>query len=65
MQEAKVGFVDIGQGGPVRPHGFKQEEGANDVGLDKVLRAVDGAVHVTIGGEVQNRKGEVLSQQGV
>jgi hypothetical protein len=40
-------------------------KGADDVGLDEVFRAVDRAVDVRFGGEVEDRARLVLRQQAV
>jgi len=65
VQEAEGGFVGFGQAAPVCAHGFEQAEGADDVGLDEVFGAVDGAVHMTFSREVQHGAGAVLGQQGI
>lgn len=55
---ADVDETGLGSGvwglGPDCAAGFEQVESANDVGLDEIARAFDGAVHVRLGGEVQN-----------
>ena len=55
MVEAKRAFFRLRQGQPVRTGGFEQAVGADDVGLDKVGRAVDGAVNVGLGRQVHDR----------
>ena len=42
---------------------FQQVKGADDIGLDKVFRAVDGAVHMAFGGKVEDGAWLVLGQQ--
>ena len=48
---------------PVGAHGFEQAEGADDVGLDEVFRAVDAAVDVGFGGKIDDGAGLVLGKQ--
>jgi hypothetical protein len=48
---------------PVAAYRLKQMEGADDVGLDEVARAVNGAVDVAFSGEVDEGAGLVLCQQ--
>jgi hypothetical protein len=38
-------------------------EGAHDVGLDELTRPMDGAVHMALGGKVDDRARPVLGQQ--
>src|SRR3546814_9962348 len=45
--------------------GFQQRQRAHDVGLHEGARAVDRAVDVALGGEVDHRVGPVLGQQAV
>ncbi len=63
VQEAEGGFLSLWQTTPVGSHGLEQSEGADDVGLDEVLGALDGAVHMAFGGEVQHSAGFVLGYQ--
>ncbi len=65
VQKTKGSFLGYGQGTPVGPHRFEQAEGAQDVGLDEVLGAVDGSVHVALGREVDHGPRTVLGQQTV
>ena len=63
MQEAE-GRLGLGiQRAPVAAHGFEQAEGADHVGLDEVLGAMDGAVHMALGREVDHGARPVLGQQ--
>ena len=39
----------------VTPRGFKQGEGADDIGADEIGRAVDRAVDVAFGGQMHDR----------
>ena len=48
MQKAEGRFGLVRQAAPVGAHGFQQAEGADDIGLDEVLGAVDGAVHMRL-----------------
>src|SRR3990167_4092132 len=47
----------------VGPHALQQVEGAHDIGLNEVLWSVDGAVHMALGGKVEDGSGLVLGQQ--
>ena len=53
----------FGQAHPISAHRLQQAEGAHDVGLDEVTGAVDGAVDVALGREVDHGAGLVLGQQ--
>ena len=44
-------------------HRLQQAEGADDIGLEKVLGAMDGAVHMRLGGEVDDGPRLVRGQQ--
>ena len=46
------------------PRRFQEPEGAHDVGVQKVLRAVDGTVHVTLGGKMHDCGERVLGEEG-
>ncbi len=63
MEEAEVrlrfGFKAV----PVGTHRFEQAEGADDVGLDEVFRAMDAAVNVRFGGKIDDGAGLVLGKQ--
>ena len=63
VQEAEGGLFGLREAVVVGTHRFQQVEGADDVGLDKVFRAVDGAVYVTFGGEVDDGARLELGQQ--
>ena len=65
MQEAEGRLFGFGQGAQVSAHGFEQAEGADDVGLNEVFGAVNGAVHMAFGGKVQHGAGAVLGQQAI
>ena len=52
------------QGIPVTPCRLEEDEGADDIGLDKGSGAVDGAVDVTLGGKVDDGPRPVLPQEG-
>ena len=65
MQEAE-GSLGIGiERAPVGARGLQQREGADDIGLDELGRAVDGAVHMALGGEMHDRARTVGSEQAV
>ena len=65
MQKPEGRFFSRGQVAPKAPHRFEQVEGAHDVGLDELARAVDGAVHMAFGREVDHRTRPMLGQQAV
>lgn len=65
MQESEGGSRGFWQSRPVGTHGFEQAEDADDVGLDEVFGAVDGAVRMAFGGAVQQGAGLVLGQQAI
>jgi hypothetical protein len=48
---------------PVGAHAFEQVEGAHDVGVDEIAGAVNGAVHMALGGKIHHGSGLVLCQQ--
>ena len=54
MQEAEGDLFFWRQAVVVGTHRFEQVEGADDVGLDKVFRAVDGTVYMAFGGKVDD-----------
>ena len=45
------------------PGGFQQAQRADHIGLDEVFGPVDGAVHMRLGGKVDDGAGLVLGQQ--
>lgn len=49
---------------PIGSRGFQQAVGANDVGLDKIRRAVNGAVDMGLGRQVHDRIGFEACEQG-
>ena len=51
MQKAKVlpGFA--AQSSPVGTHSFKQAKAANNIGLNKVFRAMDAAINMAFSGK--------------
>jgi hypothetical protein len=63
VQEAEGGFVSFSQTAQVAAHGFEQVEGADDVGLHKVTRAVNGSDHMALGRKVAHGAGLALGQQ--
>ena len=62
VQEAEGGLFFRRQAVVVGADRFEQVEGADDVGLDKVFRAVDGAVYVAFCSKVDNGAWLVCSQ---
>ena len=65
MQEAKSGAFGCGQRRPVAAHGFEQFVAAQHIGLDEGTGAVQGAVHMAFGGEVEHGTRPVLGQQAL
>lgn len=65
MQEAEGLLLCFRQRAPILARGFEQNERTDHIGLNKICRAVDGAVYVTLGGKVQNGAGLVLREQFV
>ena len=63
MEEAEVVLGGSVESVPVGTDGFEQAEGADDVGLDEVFRAVDAAVDVRFGGKIDDGAGLVLGEQ--
>ena len=53
-----------GQRLPVAAGGFQQAVGADDIGLDKIRRAVDRTVDVGFGGQVHDRVGLEAREHG-
>ena len=47
----------------VPPRGIQQDAGADDVGMDEILRGIDAAVHVGLGGEIDDGEELVLAHQ--
>ena len=42
---------------PVRSHSFEQPEGADDIGLDEVFRALNGSVNMAFRGKIYIARG--------
>ena len=63
MQEAEGRTFSLGQTLPVGPHALQQAHGTDHVGLDEVLGAMDGTVHMTLGREIEYSARRVLRQQ--
>ena len=61
--EAEYRLVLCGQSAPERAHFLEQAEGADDIGLDELTRAVNAAVDMALGGKVQHGGRAMLSQQ--
>ena len=55
MVEAKRALFWPGKGLPVAAGGFQQAVGADDIGLDKIRRAVNRTVDVGFGGQMHDR----------
>jgi hypothetical protein len=60
MEESERLLLGRRQRRPVRPGGLQEPEGAHDVCIDEVARAVDRPVDVALGGEVDDRPHLVL-----
>lgn len=63
VQEAKGTFAVFRQRFMVMACGFQEAEGADDVGLDEVFGAVDGAVHMAFRREVDDGPDGVFFQE--
>ncbi len=63
MQETEGVALRIGQVVPVGPGRLQQPEGADDIGLNKVFRTVNGTIHVRFGGEIDDGANRVFAQQ--
>ncbi len=63
--EAEGGLAGVIEAHPVTAGGFEQGEGAVHVGAHEVARAVDGAIDVALGGEMDDGAGLVLGKQAV
>lgn len=63
MQETERLLRIARQGFPVGAHRFEQAEGANDVGLDEVFRAMNRTIDMRLGGEIDHRTRLMLGQQ--
>ena len=63
MQQAKRRFCLRRQTTPVGPHGLQQSKGADDIGLDEVFGAVNRAIDMAFGGEVDDGPGPIFCQQ--
>ena len=62
--EAEGLFARLRQARPVGAGGFQQAVGADDIGLDKRRRAVDGTVDMGFGGQVHDGVRLKLRQRG-
>ena len=54
VEETEGGFAGLGEFGPVETGAVEEAERADDVGLDKRLGGIDGAVDVGLGGEIHD-----------
>ena len=63
MQKAEAGLCLALEPIPVGTHCFEQTEGTHHIGLNKVFRAVDGAVHMAFCRKVHHGAWLVLGQQ--
>ncbi|MNN65112.1 hypothetical protein D3C81_1805920 [compost metagenome] len=53
--KAKGSSLRLTEGMPIGPSGLKQAVGADNIGLDKVRRAIDGAIDMGFGSQVHDR----------
>ena len=60
MEEAEGFLLLLAQSVPVGAGGFEEVEGADDVGLDELGGAMDRAIHMGLGGKVDDGAGAVL-----
>ena len=63
MQETEIRFGRTLQLVPVGAHGFEQAEGADDIGLNEIFRAVDRAIDMRFGRKINHCARLVFSQQ--
>ncbi|MCY1367524.1 hypothetical protein D9M69_544650 [compost metagenome] len=63
MQETEGRLVGVAQGRPVGTHRLQQVEGPDHVGLDELAGAMNGPVHVALGGEIHHGAGSMVFQQ--
>ena len=63
MEEAEAVLRFAVKSVPVGADSFEQAEGADDVGLDEVFRAVNAAVDVRFGGKIDDGARLVLGKQ--
>ena len=63
MQKSECGFGGGFKRVPVGAHGFKQAKRADDIGLNKFLGAVNGSIHVGLGGKVNDGANGMASEQ--
>ena len=63
MQKAESSLLIFWQVVPVTAYGFEQVKGADDVGLNEFTRTMNGAIHMALGGEVDDSTGLGIGQQ--
>jgi len=65
MQKTEVAARGFFKRAPIGTHRFEQVEGAHDVRLDEIAGAMDGAIHMGLGGEIQHGTRLFFSQQRI
>src|SRR5215216_7944873 len=65
VQKAEGVVFPLFEDAPVGERNLEEFVGLGHVGLHKGLRAVDGAVDVRLGGEVDDGRGTILGEQAV
>src|SRR6266404_4292131 len=63
MKEPECVLFRVAQAGPVSSRLFEQAESSINIGADEVVRAVNRAVHVALGGKVNDGARHVDQQQ--
>ena len=63
MQEAETPLILGRQSVPVPSRLLQKTEGADHIGLNKVVRCGNGAVHMALGGEIDNHRWTMGVQQ--
>ena len=65
MEEAELAPPRLGNPAPVLPRGIEQLEGPQNVGVDEGGGVVDRAVHVRLGGEVDDGRRAVFGDRAI
>ena len=63
MQQAESRLLGNPQSPEIRTHRLQQMEGADDIGLDEILRAMDRTIHMALCRKVHHRTRPMLGQQ--
>src|SRR5687768_2354046 len=63
VEEAKILFCISFQAVPIAARGFQEPEGTHNVGLNKLFRAVNGAVNMALSGKIDDRTRPIAAKQ--